>query len=305
MTMHFTDAKAWERNLCLVGHFKDDVFAKAFSKVGCAAVACEDVEMSEEISLESTSHDSISAAATAAHTPQRFAAYITRPPKYDYTLIEFCCYEDSRLGNPKFNKGICRVVKITKELDANSRRALDLVHLVCNQDKGHVVIWGSLPCTGGCTWNYINGRTPEGQAKIKALEVMVALLDSFVKVAKVVSWYGGTVCFEWPQKCMYWKCNDVMNMIEVLKLHQTTFCGCAVCLRSFTPGNEHMFPKKPWCIYSNLDHVNRTFAKFACPGVSSDHVHDQCRGVNAKGSERYTDLFALSAHRAFRAEFGI
>ena len=42
-----------------------------------------------------------------------------------------------------------------------------------------------------------------------------------------------------------------------------------------------------------------------CPGVSEDHIHDQCRGVNAKGSERYTDMFAHAAHRAFRSDFDI
>jgi hypothetical protein len=93
-------------------------------------------------------------------------------------------------------------------------------------------------------------------------------------------------------------------MINVLELSQTTFCGCAVDLRSFIPGNEHMFLKKPWCLFSNSDHIHKIFSKFICPGVSDVHIHDQCRGKNAKGSERYTDVFASSAHRAFRAEFG-
>ena len=76
-------------------------------------------------------------------------------------------------------------------------------------------------------------------------------------------------------------------------------------LHSITKGNEHMFLKKPWSVYSNSDNVNRIFSKYVCPGVSKDHIPDQCRGVNAKGSERYTDMFAHAAHRAFRSDFEI
>ena len=32
MTKHFTDVKVWERNLNLICHFEDEVFAKAFTK---------------------------------------------------------------------------------------------------------------------------------------------------------------------------------------------------------------------------------------------------------------------------------
>ena len=92
-------------------------------------------------------------------------------------------------------------------------------------------------------------------------------------------------------------------MIEKLDLTQTVFCGCALGLHSFTKGNEHMYLKKPWCIYSNSGIINQFFSKFSCPGVSKEHVHDQCRGVNAKGSERYTDKFAINIHRAMRTEF--
>ena len=307
MTKHFTDAKVWERNLCLVGHFHDDVFAKAFNKVGCAAtLTIDEVTESTDVPTDSTHISTTSAAASAVHVPQRFAKYVIQTVTYEYTLIEFCCFEDSRLGNPKFHKGICRVVKITLELDGCSRKAMELMRLVCSQDQARVVLWSSLPCTGGCTWNYINGRTPEGRAKIEAhVKIMVSLLVNFICAAKLIIRNGGIVCFEWPRYCMYWKRKDIIDMIKTLGLTQTTFCGCAVGLHSFTPGNEHMFLKKPWCIYSNSGHIHQIFSKFVCPGVDKNHIHDQCRGVNAKGSERYTDTFAAQAHRAFRLDFNL
>jgi hypothetical protein len=158
------------------------------------------------------------------------------------------------------------------------------------------VLWGSLPCTGGSTWNYINGRTPEGKAKIdERIKKMVVLLQRFSVVAKIV--------LKWPSKCTYWKRNDVMQMIETLAIKPAFFCGCALGLMSLTKGNEHMFIKKPWRVCSNSCKVVQAFSKYSCPGTSDTHVHDQCRGVNAKNSERYTDMFADCFHKSVRAEF--
>jgi hypothetical protein len=102
---------------------------------------------------------------------------------------------------------------------------------------------------------------------------------------------------------MYWKRQDVIHMIETLAIKPAFFCGCALGLMSVTKGNEHMFIKKPWRVYSNSDKVVKAFSKYACPGVSDAHIHDQCRGVNAKNSERYTDMFAECLHGALRAEY--
>ena len=167
-----------------------------------------------------------------------------------------------------------------------------------------VVLWGSLPCTGGYTWNYINGKTPEGKARIEEhTKLMVELLECFVRAGKYVLKQGGIICFEWPRQRAYWKRKDIIDMQTVLKLNPTTFCGCAVGLKSCTPGKEHLFIKKPWRVCCSHDCIDKIFSKFQCPGVSRIHEHDQCRGTNAKNSERYTDVFAVSAHRAFRSAF--
>jgi hypothetical protein len=113
----------------------------------------------------------------------RFAKYVVQPIMYDYTLINFCCYEESRLGSSKFHKGACRTIMITEELDGSTHKALELCRMICNHSGSRIAIWGSLPCTGGCTWNYINGRTPEGRAKIEEhVKIMVSLLRNFVCV---------------------------------------------------------------------------------------------------------------------------
>jgi len=218
--------------------------------------------------------------------------------------LNFVGFEDSRLGNSKFHRGACRVVKITVELDARSHKAMELIRLVCHQSKGRIVIWASLPCTGGCTWNYINRLNPGGEQKIdEHVALMTQLLSKFITAARLVLSAGGIVCFEWPHRCTYWKRDDVQYMIRTLRLRQTLLCGCALGLRSIDPPDEFTFIKKPWCVYSNSGNIHQILSKFSCPGVSDKHKHEQCRGKNAKKSERYTDAFAYAVHRALRTDF--
>jgi hypothetical protein len=102
---------------------------------------------------------------------------------------------------------------------------------------------------------------------------------------------------------MYWKRKDVQDMIQTLKLVPTRFDGCALGLKSVNKGREHMFVMKPWIVYHNSNHFEKIFQPFKCPGVSRIHEHDQCRGANAKMSERYTDVFAVNVHRTLRMDF--
>ena len=91
-------------------------------------------------------------------------------------------------------------------------------------------------------------------------------------------------------------------MIDILKLQPTYFDGCALGLRSAHRDRENLFIKKPWTVFHNTEGFYSVFAKFLCPGVSRIHEHEPCRGVNAKKSERYTDVFAVNVHRVIQRE---
>ena len=212
MTKHFTDSKVWDRNLSLIGHFRDHVFHKAFAKAGCAgALVTNDdmpiggLHMPVPTDTSDTYDSDIAPAAVAKVMPPRFYPYVVESKTQGYTMIEYCCFEDSLLGDPRFHKGLCRIIKITEELDARSPKAIELMRLVCKQDGKRVILWSAIPCTGGCTWNFINGMTPEGQNRINEhVALMVQLLERFVCIAKLVMQNGGIICFEWPGRCTYW-----------------------------------------------------------------------------------------------------
>ena len=93
-----------------------------------------------------------------------------------------------------------------------------------------------------------------------------------------------------------------MDMIRTLKLVPTRFDGCALGLKSANRERENMFTMKPWMVYHNSNHFEQVFHKFVCPGLSRIHEHDQCRGINAKISESYTEVFAVNVHRTLRMD---
>jgi hypothetical protein len=132
---------------------------------------------------------------------------------------------------------------------------------------------------------------------------MVELLERFVIAGKAVRKANGIIFFEWPGRCTYWKRKDVIDMTTTLQLQPTNFNGCALGLKSANKGREHLFIKKPWKVFHNCPHFDGLFSKFTCPGVSRIHQHDQCRGINAKKSKRYTETFALNVHRSICLEF--
>jgi hypothetical protein len=92
-------------------------------------------------------------------------------------------------------------------------------------------------------------------------------------------------------------------MINELDLVPTHFDGCAFGLKSMRKGREHMYLKKPWTVYTNCLPLRNKLSKYTCPGVTKGHLHDQCRGKNAKDSERYSDDFARCVHKAFAEHF--
>ena len=95
---------------------------------------------------------------------------------------------------------------IDDALDGRSYKALELMRIASKQGGAYTILWGSLLCTGGCTWNYINGQTPEGRARIQEhITLMTQLLKNFIIAARLIIGNGGFVCFEGPKRCTYWK----------------------------------------------------------------------------------------------------
>ena len=143
----------------------------------------------------------------------------------DRTLIEFCCGPSSLLGvETKHSRG-CKVVRLTEEEDVTAPRgisvALEAIAGPCT------LLWGSIPCTGGCPWQKINRRRPGGEARLrKHFKLFKRMWKSFEQVARDVLKAGGMVAIEWPKNCAYWKWPCVVALLQELHMVGAMFFFC-------------------------------------------------------------------------------
>ena len=87
----------------------------------------------------------------------------------------FCCGPDSKLGDltRRASKG-CHVIRCTEERDVtvrSNRMELrnDLVEAISQSTVSPcpILVWISIPCTGGTTWSYVNLQHESAKLKVE------------------------------------------------------------------------------------------------------------------------------------------
>ena len=127
------------------------------------------------------------------------------------------------------------MLQFTEEFDFNSSSNRRLIiaqvkHHIQAHSVESVLVWVSLPCTGGTPWTYINLRHPTGNRKVKQHRRKFAVLwTSLVEFLSALP--GVHVAIEWPRGCTYWGLPKVRKLIDKLCLAPYHFDGCAVGLK--------------------------------------------------------------------------
>ena len=155
-------------------------------------------------------------------------------------LLEFCCSEDSILGNMKYVQIGCHIVRLTEKHDLTTDEGMRVaINAVENTPDGmYLHLWGSLPCTGGSTWQRINRtKGPETVEKIEEhVKKVRELLPNFCRVAEAVLRKRGDVSFEWPSSCTLWNEPQVVEMLERFSMNRVEMHGCSAGLVSKKSG---------------------------------------------------------------------
>ena len=85
---------------------------------------------------------------TARHTP---CAPVLTPKR---RIVEFCCGRDSRIGR-RAPAG-CEVIRLTIEDDLTTDAGLEKALRAVGDLRVPTLLFGSLPCKGGSSWQFIN-----------------------------------------------------------------------------------------------------------------------------------------------------
>ena len=165
-----------------------------------------------------------------------------------------------------------------------------------------VLLFASIPCTGGTAWSHINARRgPQTRANIFRHRALAAKLwNNFEKAAEVCIRNGGYVAIEWPRSCLYWHWRRVKRFITKHKLTKCHLDGCAFGLHSQIPDRTHMLLKKPWTIATNFPATFNSQCARRCTHESQEHLPTQ--GADTKGTESYTPLLVAAIHRAWEIQ---
>ena len=181
----------------------------------------------------------------AAHAP-----LTRRPLNYDRVMVEFCCSPESKLGQAREASKHCHVVRVTEADDATKSKTIQAlvskIHALCDEGgdtSKPLLLFASLPCTGGCPWQRINvEKNPELVQSHQ--ELFIRLFKSFQSLCRMIRSKNPCIAFELPKNCEHWSWDIVKKFIAKYNLVPTLCDGCMLGVRD---GNGLPI-KKSWQI---------------------------------------------------------
>ena len=84
-------------------------------------------------------------------------------PSAKRAIIEFCCSDNSKIGEFPKDGLDCAAYRPTEKEDMTTDSGLEhAINIVDSILQGwHMLLWGSLPCTAGSPWQRLNKGTKE------------------------------------------------------------------------------------------------------------------------------------------------
>ena len=231
-------------------------------------------------------------------TPQQ--ALSATKPKPNRFLVEFCCSPDSKLSQVRAASKGCHCIRVTEDLDGTKPRALkyvaDQITLAARDEGGaiakrpSVLIFASLPCTGGCTWQRINSKTTEGGERVEShKQLFRKLFRSLRKLdGSLCKFCDVSIALELPASCDYWKLPMIQNFIDQHGLQEHLVDGCMVGIKD----KEGAPLKKTWRIVSDVS-LSEQLSGLRC---DKSHQHGESRGNDLKKAESYTYVLTDAVH---------
>ena len=225
--------------------------------------------------------DSRSSAAPSTTAPTSDSRPRTEP-EVKRVIIEICCSEDSLLGRVDGRYGSdCHVARVTERMDLNPEKTRrDLLEVAKGYAKRGVpiLVWVSLPCTGGSTWTFVNLTIPQNAPKVyEEKRTFLKLWSSFVNLSTGLDCCHVHYALEWPRGCTYWDMKRVQKWLDDHKCVKANFDGCRLGLVN----HEGIPVKKPWTVATTMSHLLQQLDGLRCTG---GHSHAKC----TKDSENYT-----------------
>ena len=173
----------------------------------------------------------------------------------DRVSLEVCCGKGSKLGDStRFRSKGCSTFRLTEEIDLTNpetrkrfvRDVLQSLRSIGSEAK--LLVWISLPCTGGSPGTHVNKEIPSAAAKIdEHQQLFKRLWGAMVDLINSLRAVKPFIAIEWPKNCTYWKLEKVNQFCKQHNLCPVSFDGCMLGVV-----DKHQVPiRKPWTVQTN------------------------------------------------------
>ena len=161
------------------------------------------------------------------------------------------------------------------------------------------MLWASIPCTGGSSWQHVNLARHGKSTRKKVLQhrkTFREIWKCFEVVADECISSGGKIAIEWHRSCLYWHFKPVKKFIEKHSLLKTRFDGCMYGLTSIQRSTYGWPLKKGWTVMTNCVNIVNDL-NLRCDG---SHHHALVQGQDTKRTEGYSKDIVLTVHKAWQ-----
>ena len=132
-----------------------------------------------------------------------------RPRRINRVIIELCCADDSRLGQLSRSSEGCLIVRVTESDDLTREDTVKKILWFVKNVQCHkipVLIWVSIPCTGGTRLtdlNWVVGTDKTRELIENHRTLYLKLFHSLRRIGQQLA--SDDICYaiEWPEYCKY------------------------------------------------------------------------------------------------------
>ena len=204
------------------------------------------------------------------------------------------------------SRGVCIRVTISDDLIRE-----ETVRTITNALKAigdKVLVWFSLPCTGGCPYAKVNaGKSQKVKQRLgDHLSLFNVLWRAATRLMCSARELGAVIAVEWLTYCESWKREEVKYQMAVMSYRFLHLHGCMYGLRSTARSIKGRPITKPWTIATDCPTLFKYLERRCLAHWHTDETtgavipHASCSGINAKVTEGYTHEFAIAVHNGHK-----
>ena len=204
-------------------------------------------------------------------------------------MFEFCCSDNSKLGEVNKSKGIDHIRLSLSNCDLEDETQIKSLLAMVDRFKG-ADMWASIPCGPWSPWQQMAlhryGKKYQRILNMKRQRSRKLLAHFFV-VAERIMLNGGHVCFEWPKGSRGWILPELVCFFKKHGFFEAICDGCAFGLVD-QDGKPHL---KSWRIMTTSWKLAKDLGHYRCCHPKG-FKHSELEGSKTGRSAFYTDKMA-------------